>query len=150
VSNKDFRRRQLATASTQKPENAAIVQMSASFSGPIPPPGLLEKYNEVIPNGADRIMAMAERQSAHRESLEASVVAGNIANQARGTVFAFILCLVALSSGFYLVNEGRNIEGFASIVGSVGGILGTFIYSRIEQRKERVEKAGALTDRRHR
>jgi len=124
--------------------------MSASFSGPLPPPGLLEKYNQVIPNGADRIMVMAERQSAHRESLEARVVAGNIANQTRGSIFAFIICLVTLIFGFYLVLKGMNVQGFASIVGALGGVLCTFIYSRIEQRKERVEKAATLESRRRR
>jgi uncharacterized membrane protein len=41
-------------------------------------------------------MAMAERQSAHRESLEAKVVAGNVASQARGALYAFIICLVTI------------------------------------------------------
>ena len=30
------------------------------FQGPIPEPGTLAKFNDIIPNGADRIMAMAE------------------------------------------------------------------------------------------
>jgi amino acid permease len=68
------------------------------------------------------------------------VVAGNVANQTRGSIFAFIICLVALIFGFYLVLKGMNVQGFASIVGALGGVLCTFIYSRIEQRKERVEK----------
>lgn len=36
------------------------VSQSVSFQGPIPPPQLLEQYSKVIPNGAERIMAMAE------------------------------------------------------------------------------------------
>ena len=31
---------------------------SMSYSGPIPHPMLLKEFNDVIPNGADRIMAM--------------------------------------------------------------------------------------------
>ena len=45
-------------------------QHSEAFSGPIPPPDLLEKYNNIIPNGADRILAMAEQQQAHRQFME--------------------------------------------------------------------------------
>jgi uncharacterized membrane protein len=89
-------------------------------------------------------MAMAERQSAHREALETLVVVGNVKAQARGTIFAFIICVIALTAGFYLVHEGREVAGFASIVGAMGGVLGTFIYSRREQRKEREEKSNAL------
>lgn len=33
---------------------------SMSYSGPIPPPHLLKEFNASIPNGADRIMKMAE------------------------------------------------------------------------------------------
>jgi uncharacterized membrane protein len=45
-------------------------------------------------------MAMAERQSAHRERLEARVVDGNVANQTRGSYFAFIIMLAAILCGF--------------------------------------------------
>jgi len=51
-------------------------------------------------------MAMAERQSAHRESLEATVVAGNVASQARGSHYAFIICLITIVGGFVLIGRG--------------------------------------------
>lgn len=90
-------------------QNSAIttVTQSVSFSGPLPPPGLLAKYNEVIPNGADRIMAMAEKQGIHRETLESQIVAGNIASQARGSHYAFIICLVTIVGGFLLIGMGK-------------------------------------------
>lgn len=75
-----------------------IQASSSSFSGPIPPPALLEKYNEIIPNGAERILAMAEKQSTHREYLEKRVVDGNVSNQTRGSYFGFIISLVAILS----------------------------------------------------
>ena len=87
----------------------STVTQSVSFSGPLPPPGLLAQYNDVIPNGAERLMVMAEKQSAHRESLEAKVVAGNVASQARGSHYAFIICLVTIIGGFVLIGMGKNI-----------------------------------------
>lgn len=50
---------------------------SMSYSGPIPHPMLLKEFNDVIPNGADRIMAMAEKQSEHRINIEDKVVNAN-------------------------------------------------------------------------
>jgi uncharacterized membrane protein len=120
----------------------------ASFSGPLPPPALLAQYNDVIPNGADRILTMAERQSAHRERLEARVVDGNVANQTRGSYFAFIIMLVAILCGFYLIHEGKNAAGLTSIIVAVGGIVSVFFYSKLEQKKEREDKAAALAGRR--
>jgi uncharacterized membrane protein len=92
----------------QTTERELLIQASSSsFSGPIPPPELLERYNDVIPNGAERIMVMAERQSAHREALEARVINGNVANQTRGSIFGFILSLVAIVGGFVLIEQER-------------------------------------------
>jgi uncharacterized membrane protein len=126
----------------------ASINQSVSFSGPLPPPGLLAKYNEVIPNGAERIMAMAERQSAHRESLEAQVVAGNVASQARGSHYAFIICLITIVGGFVLIGMGKNIYGISAVIGSLATLAGVFVIAKREQRKERVEKSGALDERR--
>jgi uncharacterized membrane protein len=41
---------------------------------------MLVQYNEAVPDAADRIIAMAERQSAHREQLETAVVNANVAS----------------------------------------------------------------------
>jgi uncharacterized membrane protein len=116
-----------------------------SFSGPLPHASLLAKYNEVIPHGAERIMAMAERQSAHRESLEAKVVAGNIASQKRGSIFAFIICLVAIIGGFALIATGKSASGLATIIASLTAL---FVYGKYQQRKERQAKSEALDTRR--
>jgi uncharacterized membrane protein len=92
-------------------------------------------------------MAMAERQSAHRESLEAMVVAGNVKSQARGTLYAFIICMVTVIGGFVLIGLGKSVIGISAIVASLASLAGVFIYSKREQRKERVDKQGALMSR---
>ena len=46
------------------------VQISERHSGPLPDPQTLKGYTEIIPNGAERIMRMAEKEQRHRHSLE--------------------------------------------------------------------------------
>ena len=123
---------------------------SASFSGPLPHPALLAKYNEIIPNGAERIMAMAERQSTHREGIERLVIEENVASQKRGSIFAFIICLVAIVGGFVLIATGKDAYGLASIVASLATLAGVFVYAKRQQRREREEKAATLYSRRQR
>ena len=85
--------RSIIPPNKSSPEAAAITQVKAefhSFSGPLPPPEALARYNEVIPGGAERILAMAERQSAHRELLEAEVVSANVSSQKMGSLFYFV------------------------------------------------------------
>ena len=132
------------------PSNAitSLTTQSVSFSGPLPPPGLLARYNDVIPNGAERIMAMAERQSAHRESLEATVVAGNVASQARGSHYAFIICLITIVGGFVLIGMGKNIYGISAVIGSLATLAGVFVIAKREQKRERIDKSNALEKRR--
>ena len=120
----------------------------SAFAGPIPPPDILAQYNQVIPDGAERIMVMAERQSAHREYLERSVVEANIKSQRQGTNYAFILCLVVIMGGFTLLYRGQNVGGLVAIISSVSALAGSFIYGRYKQGKERNEKSEALTVRR--
>jgi hypothetical protein len=40
--------------------------ISAHWSGPLPPPAELEKIDQIIPGGADRLLRMAEKEQAHR------------------------------------------------------------------------------------
>jgi uncharacterized membrane protein len=92
-------------------------------------------------------MAMAEKQSSHRERLEARVIDGGVANQTRGSYFAFIIALVAIVGGFVLIEQGKSALGLSAIITSVGGLVGVFVYSKRQQKKERVEKSEALQAR---
>lgn len=93
-------------------------------------------------------MARAEKQGIHRETLESQIVAGNIASQARGSHYAFIICLVTIVGGFLLIGMGKSVFGVAAIIGSLGTLASVFLIAKREQRKERVEKSAALATRR--
>ena len=93
-------------------------------------------------------MVMAEKQSAHRESLEAKVVAANVASQARGSHYAFIICLVTIVGGFVLIGMGKNIYGISAVIGSLATLAGVFVIAKREQKKERIDKSSALDKRR--
>jgi uncharacterized membrane protein len=93
-------------------------------------------------------MAMAERQSAHRESLEAKVVEGNVASQARGSHYAFIICLITIVGGFVLIAMGKSIYGVSAVIGSLATLAGVFVLAKRDQRKERLEKSITLEKRR--
>lgn len=65
------------------------------FSGPIPPPHILAKYEEISGGGfANRIVTMAEKEQSHRHSVDDKMVSGAVSIDARGQNYAFILCRV--------------------------------------------------------
>lgn len=134
----------------REPQQSSLTQIQAEFfAGPIPPPSYLARYNDIVPNGADRIISMAERQSSHRESLEAMVVKGNVQNQRLGSIFAFIICVLAISGGFWLIDSGKSAAGLAAILAPLAGVIAVFFYSKKEQRVERTKKSNTLAKRRN-
>jgi uncharacterized membrane protein len=53
------------------------ISLQRTHSGPLPDSHTLEEYNRIIPNGAERIMTVFEKQSDHRMELEKKVVGGS-------------------------------------------------------------------------
>ena len=118
-----------------------LVGISQQYSGPLPPPDILEKFNQIIPNGAERIMVMAEAQSKHRMTLETKVLNTDSRNSLLGVIFAFILGVTSIVTGGTVVFNGQPWPG--TILGSAGlvGLVSTFIYGTRERKKERENKA---------
>lgn len=110
------------------------------FSGPLPPPEELAKYEQILPGAADRILKMAEDQASHRQSLESSVVRSNIAGQQSGTRYGFLLAMTAIVGGVWLSLKGMSAVGLTSIISALAALVGVFIYGKFEQRKELKEK----------
>ena len=133
----------LDTRQPQPPARRVSTSISA-FQGPLPPPEILEQYNRIVPNGAERIVSMAESQMRHRQTLESAVVNGNITAQSRGQTMGFILGLVAILGGIGLIAFNKNAEGLAAIITAFASLAGVFVYGRIEQRIERQQKRREL------
>lgn len=61
-----------------------VERRSVTFCGPLPPPEILQQYNEILPGAANRIITMAEEQSSHRRILESKVINSDIINSRLG------------------------------------------------------------------
>ena len=53
-------------------ELARHTTIETTFSGPLPPPDVLQQYQDTLPNAADRIFTMAEKEQQLRASGQAS------------------------------------------------------------------------------
>lgn len=143
---------QIEPVQHKQPQIAATFEIQASrestvsFSGPLPPPEILHSYNVVVPGAAERIVAMADRQSVHRQDLEKIVVKGNSRQQAFGTVTAFLLSLMVVAAGTFLIYNDKDVTGFWLIVADLAALAGVFVYGRRSQSKERLEKLAAIKE----
>lgn len=106
------------------------IQETTAFSGPIPPPDILAHYNEIAPGAADRIIAMAESEVAHRQDCEKQALSSEISDVKRGQIFGFIIGLIAILSGAITALNGSEWAGAA--IGSAGviGLVSVFVYGR--------------------
>jgi uncharacterized membrane protein len=116
------------------------LRITEEFSGPLPPPEQLAKYNHVLPGAADRIIAMAERQSAHRMELEKKVVSQQLNESQAGQMRAFILAIVFGSFALIAALMGHDTVGGVLGGATVLGLVSTFILGKREQRESLNEK----------
>lgn len=87
---------------------------------------------------------MAERQSEHRQKLEAAVVSESCNAQKRGQILGFILALVVICGGFALIWNGKDAIGLSAIISSLVSLVAVFMYGRRQQKKELSDKASAF------
>lgn len=104
-------------------ERRQVMMQSASYAGPIPPPGLLKAFDDVVPGSADRIITQFEEQGRHRRKQEDRVIASNISQAARGQILAFIIFMTVALGGGFLIYVGRSIEGSGALFTGVASAI---------------------------
>ncbi|MGD7036319.1 DUF2335 domain-containing protein [Methylotuvimicrobium buryatense] len=57
-----------------KQQNDSNHIVSAQWQGPLPPPSTLREFDDIIQNGAERIMRMAEIEQQHRHDSEKKLI----------------------------------------------------------------------------
>ena len=72
---------------------------AADVVGPDPLP---DRLMQAGPDGANRLFTLVENQSAHRQTLEAKIVADQMALSRRGQTFAFVLAIAFGAAGVTL------------------------------------------------
>jgi uncharacterized membrane protein len=97
---------------------------------------MLIKYNEAFPGCAERIVSMAERQATHRQDIERRAIGSNNLREIIGQVFGLVVALTAILSGVYLVMHDKPVAGLTSIIATVVGLVGAFVYGKHAQKKE--------------
>lgn len=114
-------------------------------SGSMPPPTMLGRYNNVVPNGAERIMDMAESQQSHRTQLESRVVDSDIAIRNRALTLGFWVVMTAIIGGIVLATFGLELIGSTMIA---GGLIssGLTYFKGLAAKEERMSRHNATAD----
>lgn len=98
--------------------------------GPLPSPDKLKEYAQVIPNGAERIMAMAEKEQEHRMKIENYAIPEQIKIAKRGQTYGLIIGLASVLIAGTCIMFGHEWPG--AIFGATGivGLVSVFVIGR--------------------
>ena len=120
--------------------NTVTARYTEITSGPLPSAHELVQYEQATSGAADRIIKMAENQSAHRQEIEKKVISANTRDSKLGVIFAFTLGMSTLVCGTIVILSGYEWPG--TLIGSSGliGLTSVFIYGTRSSRKERANK----------
>jgi len=90
------------------------------YSGPLPHPDMLAKYEEIEKGTASRIIKMAENQSEHRQTIEKRVIQANIQNENTGMFLAFFMTITIILASAFLVFSGKDVSGLVMLFSGLG------------------------------
>jgi uncharacterized membrane protein len=93
----------------------------------------LADFDDVVKNGAERIMTAWESETAHRQGLERRNLRYSALDAILGKVFALIFVLVALGVSAYAASIGAELLGV--VLG--GGVIGSVVWAFVTGQKSK-------------
>ncbi len=122
---------------------ALVHSVEYTYSGPLPPPEILRRFDEILPGSAQKIFDQFELQSAHRRQVESTVIASGAFSQRVGSVSGLLLGVVGMGGGIWLAHEGRDFGGFSTVLATLASLVGIYVSQRRKQTAERATKQGS-------
>ncbi len=142
--NKKSPEKRPSDQSTEKSQNNEIAQayrkqqlVAANFQGPIPPPSILEGYENIVAGSAERIITLAESETHHRHAMEKKALDAEIESMQkeaddtkRGQIFGLLIGMSAILSGTVCAVAGAQLTGVVIGGGGLGSLVSAFIIGR--------------------
>lgn len=118
---------------TQEQQEIVYQESRHYMEGPIPSPAILEQYNQLIPDAAERILKMAESDMQFQHDINREALMATRGDKKRGQWMGFVLAVISLGLATYLSINGHDVT--ASIIGgtTVVGLVSAFVIGRITQ-----------------
>ncbi|UIX82261.1 DUF2335 domain-containing protein [Xylella fastidiosa] len=112
-------------------ERRSISVARSSWSGPLPAPDQLARFDEIVPGAAERIIKMAEQEGEHSREVQMLTVKAIIGLQRAGLLSALMVAMLGLGLSFFL--GITNHDTVAAILG--GTSLTTVVLAFLRKNK---------------
>ena len=135
-----------------KKEERTISKSLSFRSAPIPTVEELQGYENIQEGLASRIVAMAEKQQENRQKIELQesksfqncqekLVNGAVIYRLLGQIIGGTVVLSALIGGIYLLSIGRDLAGYITMLGAIGGLaISVGLRNKDENRNKQEEE----------
>ena len=107
----------------------------STFIGPLPSPEDFKKYNQVVPDAAERILSMAEKEQQMRFEGQTKALANDSKRINRSTIISMALVVVAglaAWKGFVAIAVPL---GLAGVIASIIRLLNDWFYQSASSKK---------------
>lgn len=98
-----------------------------AHSGPLPSPHILKGYADLIENGPERIMRMAEKQLDHNMMMESKGLKAGVRSGILGQILGFAIGLILIASGVWLTYLGHDTVGGIIFGSCLVAVIGVFL-----------------------
>ncbi len=102
----------LRTKQSRSSSQTAVTHVE--FSGPLPPPGMLEAYERVVPGSAERLLKMAEKEQSNVHRLRS----GTLFSAMLGQILSAVLFILLVAGSVWLLIIGSVAVGSGLLVGT--------------------------------
>lgn len=97
------------------------------YSGPVPPPAMMQQYEAALPGMADRIMTMAEKEQGMRRRDNAWIMANDTLRIAGSILVSFGL----IAAGVYCGMIGQPwLGGVLGTSGAIAGVAAKLVHGK--------------------
>lgn len=121
-------------------QRQTITAVQELFSGPLPSPDTLARYDEIVPGMADRLLVKFEQQANHRMRLESFVIRLDVVRSFLGLGAGFVFGIAVLIAAILLIMNGHETPGILILLGDFLAYGGAYLYGDIAKRRERDRK----------
>ena len=125
-------------SSSEQQTQKNVVQLMGvhAFSGPLPPPEHLERYEKLLPGITDRLLTIAEKQSDNRIQTERGVVDNVIRQKWFKYISAVVAMFLLIALGAYLAIKGLVWLAGIILTTTLLGVLAIFVLGQIPSNKK--------------
>lgn len=103
---------------------------AVEYQGPLPPPQMLQGYEDIEKGLASRIVAMAEKDQQKAFEHREKVLKFQGRDSFLGAIFSFLTVIVTLVVGTILLLNNKDVGGLVALITGVGTIIKLFLGDR--------------------